>query len=45
MKRGTYLIEISSSQKSKTAAALAKMPSKVNPICIHPMFGPGTKKD
>ena len=43
MKRGSYLIEISS-QKSKTATALAKMPSKVNPICIHPMFGPGVKK-
>ncbi len=43
MKRGSYLIEISS-QKLKTAAALAKMPSKVNPICIHPMFGPGAKK-
>lgn len=42
MKRGSYLIEISS-QKSKTAAALAKMPSKVFPICIHPMFGPGAK--
>lgn len=43
MKRESYLIEISS-QKSKTAVALAKMPSKVNPICIHPMFGPGIKK-
>jgi len=43
MKRDTYLIEISS-QKSKTVAALAKMPSKINPICIHPMFGPGAKK-
>src|SRR3989304_238284 len=43
MKRGSYLIEISS-QKSKTAVSLAKMPSKVNPICIHPMFGPGIKK-
>ncbi|MEX0640211.1 MAG: prephenate dehydrogenase/arogenate dehydrogenase family protein [Nitrosopumilaceae archaeon] len=43
MKRGSYLIEISS-QKSKTSVALAKMPSKVNPICIHPMFGPGIKK-
>ena len=43
MKRGAYLIEISS-QKSKTSASLAKMPSKINPICIHPMFGPGTKK-
>jgi len=42
MKRGSYLIEISS-QKSKTAVTLLKTPSKVNPICIHPMFGPGTK--
>ena len=43
MKHGSYLIEISS-QKSKTAQTLMKTPSKVNPICIHPMFGPGTKK-
>jgi len=43
MQRGSYLIEISS-QKSKTALTLLKTPSKVNPICIHPMFGPGTKK-
>jgi prephenate dehydrogenase len=43
MKRGSYLIEISS-QKSKTSTSLAKMPAKINPICIHPMFGPGTKK-
>ena len=43
MKRGAYLIEISS-QKSKTSMSLAKMPAKVNPICIHPMFGPGEKK-
>ena len=43
MKRGSYLIEISS-QKVKTSASLAKMPAKINPICIHPMFGPGTKK-
>ena len=43
MKRGSYLIEISS-QKSKTSTSLSKMPSKVNPICIHPMFGPGIKK-
>ena len=42
MKRGACLIDIAS-QKSKTAAALAKMPSKISPICIHPMFGPGTK--
>lgn len=43
MKRGSYLIEITS-QKSKTASALLKIPSKINPVCIHPMFGPGTKK-
>ena len=43
MKHGSYLIEISS-QKSKTAQTLSKTPSKVNPICIHPMFGPGIKK-
>ena len=42
MKRGTYLIEISS-EKSKVVSSLSKMPSKINPICIHPMFGPGTK--
>ena len=37
MKRGAFLIEISS-EKSKTVPALAKVPSKINPICIHPMF-------
>ncbi|MCY4491228.1 MAG: prephenate dehydrogenase/arogenate dehydrogenase family protein [Thaumarchaeota archaeon] len=42
MKRGTYLIEISS-EKSKVVSSLSKMPSKINPICIHPMFGPGVK--
>jgi len=42
MKRGTYLIEMSS-EKGKTVPALLKMPSKINPICIHPMFGPGIK--
>lgn len=42
MKRDTYLIEISS-EKSKVVASLSKMPAKINPICIHPMFGPGTK--
>jgi len=42
MKRGTYLIEISS-QKSKVVSSLMKMPDKINPICIHPMFGPGIK--
>lgn len=43
MKRGTYLIDISS-QKSKTMSALSKIPPKINPICIHPMFGPGTRR-
>jgi prephenate dehydrogenase len=43
MKRGAYLIEITS-QKAKTASALLKIPSKINPVCIHPMFGPGAKK-
>lgn len=43
MKRDSYLIDISS-LKIKTSAALSKIPDKVNPICIHPMFGPGTKK-
>jgi len=42
MKRGTYLIEISS-EKGKAVSSLSKMPSKINPICIHPMFGPGAK--
>jgi len=42
MKRESYLIDITS-QKSKTALALGKIPAKVSPICIHPMFGPGTK--
>jgi len=42
MKRDTYLIEISS-EKSKVVASLSKMPAKINPICIHPMFGPGVK--
>ena len=42
MKHGSYLIEISS-QKSKTAQTLIKTPAKVNPICIHPMYGPGIK--
>ena len=42
MKRGTFLIEISS-EKSKVVSSLSKMPDKINPICIHPMFGPGIK--
>ena len=42
MQSGSYLIEISS-QKYKTAQALLKTPARVNPVCIHPMFGPSTK--
>ena len=42
MQRGTYLIEISS-EKSKVESSLSKMPAKINPICIHPMLGPGIK--
>ena len=42
MKRESYLIDITS-QKAKTAAALGKIPGKVSPICMHPMFGPGAK--
>lgn len=43
MKRESCLIDISS-LKTKTVSALSKIPNKVTPICIHPMFGPGTKK-
>ena len=42
MRRESYLIDITS-QKSKTATALGKIPAKVCPVCIHPMFGPGSK--
>jgi len=42
MRRESYLIDITS-QKSKTATALGKIPAKVCPVCIHPMFGPGVK--
>ena len=42
MKREAKLIDISS-QKSKTAVSLGKVPKKITPICIHPMFGPGVK--
>ena len=43
MKRDSCLIDISS-LKTKVFSALSKMPDKIIPICIHPMFGPGTKK-
>ena len=42
MKRGAILVDISS-QKSKTSIALGKIPLKITPVCIHPMFGPGVK--
>ena len=42
MQTGSYLIEISS-HKYKTHQSLLKTPARVNPVCIHPMFGPGTK--
>ena len=42
MQRESFLIDITS-QKSKTATALGKIPAKVCPVCIHPMFGPGAK--
>ena len=42
VRRESYLIDITS-QKSKTATALGKIPAKVCPVCIHPMFGPGAK--
>ena len=42
MKRGAYLIDISS-EKSKVISSLSKIPAKINPICVHPMFGPGIR--
>src|SRR5574338_133148 len=42
MKRESCLIDISS-LKTKVVTALSKIPDKVTPIGIHPMFGPGTK--
>lgn len=42
MKRGSYLIDISS-EKSKVMNSLSRTPAKINPICIHPMFGPGIR--
>ena len=42
MRKGAYLIEISS-EKSKVVSSLSKTPAKINPICMHPMFGPGIR--
>jgi prephenate dehydrogenase len=43
MKDGAIIAEISS-VKSKTFAALKKIPITLRPLCIHPMFGPGASK-
>jgi prephenate dehydrogenase len=43
MKNGAVIAEISSIKK-KTFAALKKTPSYLQPLCIHPMFGPGISK-
>jgi prephenate dehydrogenase len=40
MKDGAIIAEISS-VKDKTFVALNKIPIKLRPLCIHPMFGPG----
>jgi prephenate dehydrogenase len=42
MKPGAILAEISS-VKQQTSMALKKISSKIRPLCIHPMFGPGRK--
>ncbi len=44
MKDGAIIAEISS-VKSKTFAALKKIPNNLRPLCIHPMFGPGASKE
>jgi prephenate dehydrogenase len=43
MKDGAVIGEISSIKK-KTFAALKNTPLKLRPLCLHPMFGPGTSK-
>ena len=43
MKAGAVIAEISS-VKNKTYGALKKVPKKLQPLCIHPMFGPGASK-
>lgn len=42
MRRGAYLMDISS-EKSKVISSLSRIPAKINPLCIHPMFGPGIR--
>jgi prephenate dehydrogenase len=43
MKDGAVIAEISSI-KRKTHAILKNAPINLRPLCIHPMFGPGTSK-
>ena len=43
MKDGAIIGEISSVKK-KTIVALKNTPSSLQPLCIHPMFGPGASK-
>jgi prephenate dehydrogenase len=43
MKHGAIIAEISS-VKNKTFGALKKITSNLQPLCIHPMFGPGASK-
>jgi prephenate dehydrogenase len=44
MKDGAIIAEISSVKK-KTFAALKKIPDNIQPLCIHPMFGPGASNE
>lgn len=44
MKPDAIISEISS-VKYKTFLALRKAPGNVRPLCIHPMFGPGTREN
>jgi len=41
MKDGAIIAEISS-VKNKTFESLKKAPKRLTPLCIHPMFGPGS---
>ncbi len=43
MKEGAVIAEISS-VKNKTYQTLKRIPNKLRPLCIHPMFGPGASK-
>jgi prephenate dehydrogenase len=43
MKAGAVISEISS-VKHRTFRALKQVPSRLRPLCIHPMFGPGASE-